>query len=358
MVDADRGLPGDGGLGMERDPEAGELQHRQVVRPVADGDHVVGADADALRDVLQRGDLGLLAHHGWHDVAGQRAVGRIERVGAVLVETEGARDRAGEVGEPPGDERGIPAVLTHCGDQRPPAGRQADPLGEHGLDHLRRQSAQETHPLPQRLLEVELAVHGPSRDVGHALAHPRVRRQLVDALLLDHGGVHVGEQHPPPTHGVLLHEVDATLLPRAPQLLVQGSGRGHLDRDRGAGAQPAHHPVPPVGHLLDLRVGEVRGARRGQQGEDRHAQMVCRTAAPRRTLPDARRWARVTRRSTGVATWRLAAPSGRLDPCVPASAPTSPCPCHRGSCAGGARPRTTPRRHVLDSAGRAPKRRG
>ena len=58
-----------------------------------------------------------------------------------------------------------------------------------------RQIAQKRHALEQCALEIELAVHRPGRDRADMIAHARHLGQLVDAFLLDHGAVHVGQQH-------------------------------------------------------------------------------------------------------------------------------------------------------------------
>ena len=58
MVDAEGALGLDGGFRMEGDAAACELEHAEVVRAVADGEHIGGGKAEAARDVEEGGDLG------------------------------------------------------------------------------------------------------------------------------------------------------------------------------------------------------------------------------------------------------------------------------------------------------------
>ena len=87
-------------------------------------------------------------------------------------------------------------MRLHGGNQRSATGHVGDPLTDDPVDDRRIEPLQQPHPLGQCPLEVELAPHGPERNGLDALAHPRHVAQLVDALLLDHGGIHVGNQQP------------------------------------------------------------------------------------------------------------------------------------------------------------------
>ena len=49
---------------------------------------------------------------------------------------------------------------------------------------------------PQRLLEIELAVHGARGDRGDLRLDADGVGELVDAFLLDHGRIHVGDEQP------------------------------------------------------------------------------------------------------------------------------------------------------------------
>jgi hypothetical protein len=62
------------------------------------------------------------------------------------------------------------------------------------IDHANREPFQKSDPLAKRRLECDLAAHrafGDRRDLGF---QPNQIRQLVDAFLFDHGGIHVGQE--------------------------------------------------------------------------------------------------------------------------------------------------------------------
>ena len=69
-----------------------------------------------------------------------------------------------------------------------------DPLRQHPLDDVGREALQQRDALAQRRLEGDLAAHGALGDRGDLGAQADLGRQLVDAFLLDHGGIHVGDE--------------------------------------------------------------------------------------------------------------------------------------------------------------------
>ena len=119
---------------------------------------------------------------------------REQRVGAVLVEAERGSDRPGEDGESAGDERRVGAGRAHRGDQGFRAGHDLDALGEQALHDIGGEPLEEQHALAQRRLEGDLAAHGALGDRRDLVARADLGRQLVDAFLLDQGGVHVGDE--------------------------------------------------------------------------------------------------------------------------------------------------------------------
>src|SRR6185437_615712 len=129
------------------------------------------------------------------DRAGKRmAVEHGQRVGAVLVEADHGGDAIGEQSEAAGDQRGVRAMDAHGADQRPRARRQLDALAQHLVDDGDFQPFEQRDELAQRRLEGNLAAHGPLGDRRDVRFEPDVIGELVDALLADHRGVHVGEE--------------------------------------------------------------------------------------------------------------------------------------------------------------------
>ena len=73
------------------------------------------------------------------------------------------------------------------------ARRQPDALGDHRVDHRRRQAFEQRDALAQCRLEFDLAAHGALGDRRDAIFQAGIVGQFVDAFLADHGGIHVGD---------------------------------------------------------------------------------------------------------------------------------------------------------------------
>ena len=65
---------------------------------------------------------------------------------------------------------------------------------QHLVDDADRHALQQRDALAQRRLELDLAAHGAFGDRCDMGLQPGKIRQLVDAFLADHGGIHVGEK--------------------------------------------------------------------------------------------------------------------------------------------------------------------
>jgi hypothetical protein len=178
-------------------------------------------------DLLQRLDLGFAAQHRQGDMAGQHAAIGQKRVGAVFVKAERGRDRAGEDGEAARDQRRIGALRAHGGDQLAPARHQGDAAVQHLVDGGFGQARQQGDAGDQGLVEIQLSVHGAGGDGGDARADAGDIGQLVNAFLLDHGRIHVGQQHRlAPAGGRLDDKVEALRLqdfPDRPEIGGLGS---------------------------------------------------------------------------------------------------------------------------------------
>jgi hypothetical protein len=178
----------------------------------------------------------------------------------------------GEGGEAAGDQQGVAAVGLHRRHQFAPAGHEGDALGDHLLDHPGVEVPEQAHPLLQRPLEIELAVHRPGGDVGHVGAHPGLVGQLVDAFLPDNRGIHVGYQQAlPASLGGHHHEVDPERLQLFPDLPAVLRHLGEGEFRRLAGGEPAQGPAAPgalqVPHQRRVEPGPAGGS---EENGDEH----------------------------------------------------------------------------------------
>ena len=205
MVDAHVGGGSERRLGVIGDAEAGALDHQQIVGAVARGEGFLRDETEAGKRILQRGELRLAAEDRLGDPAGQPARGDFEPVAVAFVEADHPGNSVGERGESAGDEDGAGAVRPHGADQLAAAGRQRDALDDHAADRLLGQAGEEAYALAERRGEVELAAHGALGDVGDLRLEAGEIGKLVDAFLLDHGRIHVGDELALATAGGRLH---------------------------------------------------------------------------------------------------------------------------------------------------------
>lgn len=103
MVDTHSGLCGNGRFRVQSDTGTGELQHTEIIGTIANGQSVVGGDAEFFCNLVQGVDLGLLAQNGFRDEAGQQPIFFQQDVGTVFVEAQRRRDAARKYGEAAGN---------------------------------------------------------------------------------------------------------------------------------------------------------------------------------------------------------------------------------------------------------------
>ena len=194
MVDADEGAFLHIRLGVEGNAHSSDREHGEIIRAVANRNGVGGVEPKVLGDAAQRLDLGLLAEDRMADLAGQSAVPDDQVIGLMLMEAEFRRNALREGREAAGDEGRVCAMRLHGGGQGAPAGHKGDALRDNALDDPGIQPLEQLHALGEGTLEIEFAAHGAGRDVPDAGPHARHLAELIDAFLLDHGRVHVGDE--------------------------------------------------------------------------------------------------------------------------------------------------------------------
>ena len=128
--------------------------------------------------------------HVTDQATGDRAVDHLEVVGGRVVDAEVGGDPVRDLGEAAGDHREPVAEALERADQGAGAGREHH-LVVHLLQGTGVEPREQRDPLPQALLEVQVAAHrrlGDPRDLGLAAG---VRREHLDHLALDQRRVHV-----------------------------------------------------------------------------------------------------------------------------------------------------------------------
>lgn len=206
VVDACIRLFGDPWLGVIGNAKAGKFDHRQIVRPVADGERFAHRKALFIDELLQARALGVPPEDRLGHLAGQLSAIAQECVGPVFVKADLRRDMRREGGETTGNKGAISPVRTHGGDKRLCARRQRDAIFDDAFNHRNVEPGEQADALAQGRLELDLAAHGALGDRRDTVLQAKLAGKLVDALLSDHGGIHVGDQKPLAPRPVRLHE--------------------------------------------------------------------------------------------------------------------------------------------------------
>lgn len=185
MVDARMRRLGDCRLGMKRNAKPGALQHRQIVRAIADGKrlgkiNLVFADKPQER-VLFRGP----PEYGVCNCTCQSVVRCQQFVCLGRVESTRGADALGKERKSAGNERRHRAGRIHGFHQRFSTRRQGDALLERRLQHGNRQAFQHRDAFGQRCLEIQLAAHGAFGNRGDFRALSGKLGELIDAFLFD-----------------------------------------------------------------------------------------------------------------------------------------------------------------------------
>ena len=186
----------------------------------------------------------------------------------MLVEADLGRDGAGEQGEAARDEAGIGAVGAHGLDERPAARGQGDARLDDLVDHVDGQVLEQRHALAQSRLEGDLAAHGALGDLGDFLLQPDIIRQLVDAFLADHGGIHVRqEQALAPGRQRLHHDVDGLAIERRTQSCLDRLGLTGCLRRTGRLRFPLPEPsVPSLVRATRPPIATISSVTTGRDG--------------------------------------------------------------------------------------------
>ncbi|MBB5518368.1 hypothetical protein FHS62_001166 [Amphiplicatus metriothermophilus] len=166
--------------------------------------------------------------------AREPAVLDFEYIGVVEIESRRCCDAACKIGEAAGHERRMGPEFLHGANKDSGAGRQGDPIAENLLKRLFGKARKHGKAFRQRAFKIDLAAHRPLCDGDDLRALAGDAGKLVDALLFDDGGIHVGHEKP----------------------LAAGFGRLRNDVDRRAGEGVAH---------IVCKAFEISGAPRGQQ---------------------------------------------------------------------------------------------
>ena len=164
------------------------------------------------------------------------------------------------------------------------AGREVDGLVDL-VERRLRHALEQRDPLAQRLLEVDLAAHGPLGDLGDLGLAARVGGDHLDDLALDEGGVDVHDDEPhraPQQAGRLYGDVDALGGGLDGEQRAQHLGLHARDGQVDGGDGIAGHPLDAVdvGAAVRDPAGDGRHRRRPERGAQHGDVRATRAALP------------------------------------------------------------------------------
>jgi tRNA dimethylallyltransferase len=274
-------------LGMKGNAAPCFLQHEQVVGAVADRKRVLDCDAELGRAFDQNIPLRLRPQDRFPYRAGQTAVRQERVVGVGAGEAEGLGYRVRKEVEAARNQDGAGAVGDHRPHQRARARHIAD-AGANARKLVFRHALEQGHALAQGGGEIDLAIHGPTRDFGHAVAFAAQIGHLIEHLVFNDRRFHVGDQEVLTTaFGFLGDDIDRNWTEMGCDRLMDGLIGGFCRRPgpkniAGRGGEPVRFSDSrsQIFQCEDCQIRgrchDIAGLRCRDQGEDavRHAGLM------------------------------------------------------------------------------------
>ena len=193
MADPHSRLGRDGGLCMKRDAEAGGREHRQIIGTIADRQRRRQGKIALGCERRQRCEFRLARQNRLAYRAGKLSPVDHKLVGDGEVKADLVADSIREDAEAARDQGGIGAMGAHGRDQRRRARVDADPRRHLGQGAFR-QIFHQRDALPERRSEIELPIHRARCDRRHFGAQAAQLGKLVQHLVSDNGGFHIGDE--------------------------------------------------------------------------------------------------------------------------------------------------------------------
>ena len=178
------------------DPEAGGLDHRDVVRAVADRQGLAGRKPHFGTSIEQRRPLGRGIDDRGRNTAAEAVADEREAVGPHGVESETLGHRLGKKREAARDEQRAGAGGRHRAHQRLGPGARPHALLKAAPDIAEREPGEQGDARAQGSGEIGLATHGGFGHPGHLRLAADEVGELVDAFDRDHRRIHVGDEQP------------------------------------------------------------------------------------------------------------------------------------------------------------------
>lgn len=273
MIDAIAGRRCHSGLGMQRDAKAGNADHVEVISTIAYGHGLAQVEPALGGERFQADALGILVDDRLLHRTRKLVAIELEHIGDCLVKADPLAEIVGKERKAARNQRGEGTIGLHRMHQCPTARGQGDGLAANLFDGGAFESLEQGHAGIERLSEVQLAAHGAFGDFGDLCLETQGSRQFIDALLLDHGGVHVRDEQLLAT-ALGGHDIGVNA-PVSDDFAsdIEGVGRPGLDNIAGdLMAQPVEFSAGLLHHCGRKRDVEVGIGGIGDEAENRHGE--------------------------------------------------------------------------------------
>ena len=190
MIDPHRCDGSNDRLCMHRNAKPRCLQHPEIVGPVSHGN----CRRRVTHQCFQCVDFCFCAKYRPGNITGQNSIALDQLICSGFMKTEKSSNPVGELDKSAGDERRTGTILSHCANKNHPAAGQSDACLDYFVDDGRWKPTQESNTFDQGFFEIQLAVHGKGSDLGDAVSDAGFGGKFIDAFLIDHGGIHIGDQ--------------------------------------------------------------------------------------------------------------------------------------------------------------------
>ena len=193
-------------LGPIGDAEAGNAQHRNIVRTITHGDGLRQGQPFAGHQLTQQRRLALTVNHLANHTACELAVPRFEPVGVHHIDAQPSAQSLTNVLKSAGKNRCAITVTPEGTHQALGAFRQLNRVCD-PVQQFNAGASEQRHPTTKALLKIQLAAHRRRCNRRHLRANAVSGGKFVDHLALNERRVHIkGDQTPiAAIHIVSLH---------------------------------------------------------------------------------------------------------------------------------------------------------
>jgi tRNA dimethylallyltransferase len=193
---------------MESYTETGSIEHREIVRAIADCKSRSRREIEFTSQRQEGLAFRIAGDDRRQHAPGQPALGYFQAIGHDPVKAEFCTDMIGKGRETASDERRCCAIRAHCCDEAFCPGGEPD-AGSGSGEHSGLGSGQQADPGGECLGEIDLAIHRPPSNFGYPRADAEDRSEFIEHLVFDDRRFEIGNEQPlAPSGDRLQQQVD------------------------------------------------------------------------------------------------------------------------------------------------------